>query len=975
MNMIRYTILLGCLFPVPAILSAADAGPGYVRSWIGNTFGTGGAPGGKWVQNNIVALWVATDGRCYTASSWDEGKREAGIYEDGEIVGELADLHPDEGGSWGMGVSAITGDRDFIYVGVNGNVRRYQPDGSHSSFAGGTGKWTSEVEAFKGSGYVWALSADPANGRIFATFRGLETKAKDKTPAIAAPPDEVVAIDTKEMKTLARWTLPRAGRCAVAQDGTLWIAQEAANETAAKILHFSPDGKHLPHELTGSSGFAPVALHFDAAGRLLVADNGPDQQVKIYDVSGEPKLTGAFGAKGGIFSGVPGEVKPLKFCGLTGVGTDAAGNICVAQNRFGPEVNGSQGAGSIIESYKPDGSRIWQVHGLEFVDGGDFVPHTDGGQVYSKYTRYNLDLGKTKPGSEWSYAAHTLNQFKYPNDPRFLHRNDHFDFSTTAFVREIAGRRFVFNTSMWGRRLEVYRFDAKTDGEIAIPCGYVAAGDDDFTNSPRTGEFIWRDLNGNGNPEADEYSQKPDKSNAGGHPHTVQAWWVDENGGLWQGVHWNPNQLRYFPCGGLDAKGSPVWSYETMRIFDAPQPFAGKEPGTFRIEYFAKTDTLYLAGYTKDAPSHAGFNVKLIGRVVARYDDWLKGNRAPRWTNNLWDSAGSGNKGPTSMRTAGDFVFIGYDGMPTAPDSGFVRIFRASDGGYAGRFWAGPHASGRMDVTYGVSAMRRSNGEYLVLAEDDWYARQMLYRWTPATDKPTLPVLTATAGNTTAHLKWQASPGASYYAVQQAEKTDGPFTTLQPDGEKPGFTDANLPNGEARFYRVVAGGPSGEVVSAPVKIVPSSEVPLRINAGGPGHGDWLADLYHDGQYTTNSTSAVDGTADATVPPEIFESGRVGTFTYTIPGQTPGREYLVRLHFSEPDAGLVAWRKFNVVINGAPLLTEFSIGGEAGGKAHVAVVKELPGVIPNAAGTIVIQFTEAPRFGAIVNGIEIIPQLK
>ena len=68
----------------PAQEMPSNAGPLYARSLIDNTFGTGGSHGGKWVQDNIVSMWVASDGRCYTASSWDEGKCEAGIYKDGE---------------------------------------------------------------------------------------------------------------------------------------------------------------------------------------------------------------------------------------------------------------------------------------------------------------------------------------------------------------------------------------------------------------------------------------------------------------------------------------------------------------------------------------------------------------------------------------------------------------------------------------------------------------------------------------------------------------------------------------------------------------------------------------------------------------------------------------------------------------------------------------------------------------------------
>jgi len=42
---------------------------------------------------------------------------------------------------------------------------------------------------------------------------------------------------------------------------------------------------------------------------------------------------------------------------------------------------------------------------------------------------------------------------------------------------------------------------------------------------------------------------------------------------------------------------------------------------------------------------------------------------------------------------------------------------------------ARPWASGCIGVTYGVNAMRRADGECVVLAAEDRYARQMLYSW------------------------------------------------------------------------------------------------------------------------------------------------------------------------------------------------------------------------------------------------------
>ncbi len=966
-----FLILPACAQQKPATApldntKPTNVGLDYRRSWIGNSFGTGGQKDAKWVQNNIVALWTAPDGRCYTASSWDEAKRNAGIYKDGQQLGQLADLHPNEGGAYGNAVSAVAGANDSVYISIWGNVRRYNLNGGHKSFEGGVGRWKDEVQVADAKGTIFSMSADAGRERLFVSFRGAGAgPAKDGKPATEKVPDEIVVVDLKTMKTGAKWNVARAGRLTAAPDGTVWVAQEEDAENRAKIVHFDAEGKQLAGEIVGEEGFYPAALHFDKDGRLMVADNGPDQQIKIYDVAGAPKQVGTFGAKGGIFSGVAGKIEPLKFCGLTGVGTDAAGNIYVSQNRFGPHVNGSEGAGANLESYSPDGKRNWQVLGLEFVDGGDFVPGTDGAQIYSKYTRYELDLDKKELGSEWKYSAHTLNQFKYPRDPRFLRIRDHFDFSTTAFVRNLAGQRFMFNTGMWGWRFEIYRFNAQTDGEIAIPSGTISDGGG---QNPRLGgEHLWRDTNGNGNPEDEEYfgSGVPGKV-------AIKSWWIDDVGDMWQATAY-PGKIRRFPFGGLDKVGNPIWDYKTMESFDAPAPFTGKGSAPYRIHYDNASDTLYLSGYTAAAPTHQGYDIKLIGRVMAAYPSWKKGNRTAKWVNELFDGSGRANRDPASMRAAGDYVFVGYSGNSYKPDSGFLRVFRASDGGHVGRLWAGDWASGRIDVSHGVSAMKRKNGEYLVLVEEDWYARQMLYRWSPDARKIAAPIVTPRAGNTVAALDWRVSAGTGSVAIERAAKADGPFETLVPASESLNFTDAYRTNGQPVFYRVRAEGASGAAVSNVVSVMPSAKIPLRINAGGGPVGDWMGDIYHDGRYTDQTGATIDASTPNAAPASIYQSARAGAFTYKIPGQTVGQKYLVRLHFSEQNGGLIPHRKLNAAINGVEVLNSFAIGTAAGNKTHVAVVRDFPDISPNEKGEIEIKFSDAARFGASLNGIEILPQ--
>jgi hypothetical protein len=43
----------------------------------------------------------------------------------------------------------------------------------------------------------------------------------------------------------------------------------------------------------------------------------------------------------------------------------------------------------------------------------------------------------------------------------------------------------------------------------------------------------------------------------------------------------------------------------------------------------------------------------------------------------------------------------------------------------------GVECTGWVDIAYGIDAMRRSNGEYVVFVEDDYMGKVIMYRWRP----------------------------------------------------------------------------------------------------------------------------------------------------------------------------------------------------------------------------------------------------
>jgi hypothetical protein len=140
--------------------------------------------------------------------------------------------------------------------------------------------------------------------------------------------------------------------------------------------------------------------------------------------------------------------------------------------------------------------------------------------------------------------------------------------------------------------------------------------------------------------------------------------------------------------------------------------------------------------------------------------------------------------------------------------------------------------------------------------------------------------------------------------------------------------------------------------------------PVLVNGGGPAYTDtqgqaWSADKNFTGGSSASTTHAITGTAD----PKLYQTERWGDFTYqfTVPNGT----YNVTLKFAEIYWTSAGQRKFNVAINGSPVLTNFDIIA-AVGAANAAIDKNF--VTVTTTGSITIQFTtgsaDLPKISAI-----------
>ena len=673
-----------------ALLARGVSASDYRTTWIGNTFG-----GSKWVQINIAAMYVAPDGTCFTNSFWDESGHEAGIYRQGDVIGACDDLH-------GHGGYAVTADDHYVYVAYRMNelrsgVRRYDRR---------SGKPVGSVLC--DDGFV-QLTRSPFSIRGLAVI-GSTLCATDFEAG------KVHLISTRDLAPTGQFPIQRPERIVAAAD-TLWVSQASDAAHPAAIVHLSAEGKSLGQQI--NDVVAPTAIAMDGRGRLLVADNGPDQQVRIYqDLDSSPKCVATVGEKGGIFSGVRGRVGPLRFNGITGVGVDSAGNLMISQNGIGPCYRDENGFGNELRCLTPDGALRWELHGLEFVDIAEPDPASDT-DLFTRCQHFVLDH-KATSHSAWSYRDSTLDRLRFPEDPRI-----HLPAQCVLAVRRIHGSRLLYLTDMSSRYVVVYRFEPGS--EMAIPCVMFARDHvkEGFPScQPASGDWIWRDSNGDGRFSPDEFDVHE------GDNLFVWGWSVDSDGTVWKANR--EDGIRRFPVQRLDERGAPVYSYSHSESIANPAPFDrrdGYRGDIDRVEYDPAGDVMYLTGYTAEHRNNDGAWGN-VGPVICRYDGWSKGNRTAHWSiTPPYDNSSREPILDRAMSIAGDYLFLTYQRHPK------VLAFDLRSGKAAGELTPGDEVDrascGWVDIPYGIKAFRRAGGEYLIFNEEDARGKVILYRWRP----------------------------------------------------------------------------------------------------------------------------------------------------------------------------------------------------------------------------------------------------
>ncbi len=516
----------------------------------------------------------------------------------------------------------------------------------------------------------------------------------------------------------------RPGPMTVDKRGNLWIIQRGNDSPMgggvsarypAAIKCYKTDGTFTGRAITDVVN--PRGLGYDAAkDHLLVAENGPDLNVRSYaGLDTTPTLAGTFGVKGGIYAGAhPGQVMDpaaggaARFAGLAGVGVDAKGNLYV----------GGGFQGTDLRMFTPDGKLGWMLNSLMFCNTYDVDPASDGADLYGTYNHVKLDLTKSVPGTEQTYAGYNWDLRNY-GDP--LNQG-----GSQSIVRRLgADKRLVMYISGQGIVGDVNLF--RYDGELAIPCGRI--GD--------SGTTFWIDANGNG--KIDDGEKTTMASGIG----WVTSLVVDSRGDIWATVTSTGGSfMRHFPFKGFNAAGVPLYSgVKGDGYVDVPYP---EEGGTMngwgmasRMDYDADRDILVAC--FPAAPRKGEGDTTPPQYYLARYDHWSKGNRTNTWKvkafrpetdpdHFMYETHLYPYSGYEGLALAGDYIFFAYL-------FGEVHAFDLKTGKLAENLAMGPEVEGSSaweDAAMGLRAFKRKNGEYLIFTENSgWGGKNNFFRWKP----------------------------------------------------------------------------------------------------------------------------------------------------------------------------------------------------------------------------------------------------
>jgi hypothetical protein len=691
-------------------------------SWVGNTFG---GANDRWVQPGIQGLWVSRDGTAYGESIWNEGARELRAYRDGQVFGGYTFQHDNDIPNGGL---AVTGDANYVYAAVRfGNsagVMRYDHNPNPAPFAGG-GEPAGSVLAVN-SRYEYLTALAVSGKRLFVADPRSYISGTSTTPSASTV---IKVYNTTDLggRPVTTFAAPRARGIAVDGAGDVWVLEQADHAHHAMVVRYTSLGVRTGQVIRNIPDPRAIAIDTSGGGvgRLLVADDGRDQQIKIFShLDTLPVRSSTLGVKGGVNAGpVSGKVGPRRLNGPAAVGVDGKGDIFVVNNGAPSFAVQGYGEGANLQAYRPNGHLMWQDYGQKYNTVAALDPHT-GVDVYTAFDHYRMNFRKPL-GHQWTRVGWTLNRFRYPYDPR-VNGQGEGQLPSNPSVCTVRRHKVLVMGNGMNDALNLFRFQGHS--QTAIPSASIDIHK--AKGSRHRGEFIWRDTNGDGEPYGSRVEYKYPRHHA---DVDVTGWYVDSKCDIWQTVR--NRGIREFPFKGFDHRGNPIYTFKSMRRFPAPAPFTDPR----RLSFNPATDTLIVSGYTRRHPTPRWVegDYKFAGSTLAEYPHFLARHRPKaRWTSVLpyTESASDAVHKPITLSVAGRYAFVGYFTGADNQLNSEIEIFRTANGRPAGILTPGQSVGGRsgnLDMQDGATAYKLSSGAYLVFCEDDGWDKTIVYEWLP----------------------------------------------------------------------------------------------------------------------------------------------------------------------------------------------------------------------------------------------------
>ena len=656
------TICQGLIFVLTwaQILYAEDVKPFpppgiYERSAIGNSFSGGSTTitdgaarfaQGRWVQDNIGAMAVAPDGTVFNVTFWEEGGHGLTLYKNG------------------------LPNNNRIVVRNNIPLRNHFTDATGVCVDGNSFYITSVGKAlFR---FTW-IPGDIDSAR-YVDDVVLSEKATGLSCSngkiLIGYPDKIELRAEASMQLSATYPINDTGPLLLAPDGSFWLI------AGENVHHLQANGEYTGVTLPGIG--KPTSLGWSRNGELIVSDNGPAQQVLIFDVSGRPRLVSTFGVKGGLYSGIPGALAPQKLFSLRGVGMDAKGNLYV-----GMSFTGTPNGNAFIRAFSPTGKLLWEDYATAWVDTFGFQPGSDGTVVYGRSTRWQLNLDRHTPGSEATLTAITLDPLRYPDDPRIK-------IGYSVNPRLIHGTQLLYANSQYGN-------------------GFVI-----FAGSP--GTLILHQVNKT--PVGTEWAS------------------VTQNGDIWaiaQG-----KKIALYRLQSI-TDGQPVYDWQHPEAWPWPRDFKVVHRVIYDKETDSLYVFGFLNGQPYEGfDIILGLTARRYDGWLSGNPHTVWTNTSLPTTPGIWRFGTAWRSTPIppkDVSLAGDYLFLGMvRDLQSGASIPRVNIISAKTGKFVGMMTAGPEVGlygGWEDMVGSIQATKRKNGEYLVLVEDDAHARNLLFRWTP----------------------------------------------------------------------------------------------------------------------------------------------------------------------------------------------------------------------------------------------------